>query len=587
MDRDGYGGGSNLRTPTREKSGISVHPKSVDHLRASLSDPRILRRWVGATILCGFFFLLWCNRHTWFFGDDFAFVFDRYLAAKDGRWVDALLPPHNEHWVTLPAFLHIVLQTFFGIDQHLIFIIPVVSAHCLAVWAASRVVFRATADGPATLAAALALTFMAAGNENLLWGFQVGFIGAPVLVILATLLCHRDNSTPRMGVASLLCCLAVMTQGTALSAMVIPTLVLLFQRRIRDLVIIVGPAAALFIGWYLKWGSDSVHSSPTNEQRLQWPQYVWKGIQASLDGFVNVQGAGAIVLALALVGLCRSRLGWSHLQLPIAMFAAAPCFFAISAWGRLQFGIDQAGASRYQNIGILFMSPLLIIGVYELVSLPRRRTASLLIVGAWIATAGISGLAAASTSAYPTDPRFRQTIEAAALLAADTSVVGGRRPSPQFNPNVTIEGIRRLIADGSFTPRPNPPEEALMEASLWTTLDILPSDDIASGSPHKIVGLAGGAFQDLSENCGLIESTGGLRIVVDTVSNQPLTISGVTGGQMLASYESRATGVYSPQIPQQLIPSTNYLISGWLESTKLVLDFPYAETVSICGARLP
>jgi len=573
--------------PARENSGISVHQKSFDLLRMSLSDPRILWRWVGATILCGFLFLLWCNRHTWFFGDDFAFVFDRYLAAKDGRWVDALLPPHNEHWVTLPAFLHIALQTFFGIDKHLIFIVPVVSAHCLAVWAASRVVFRATADGAATLATALALTFMAAGNENLLWGFQVGFIGAPVLVVLATLLCHRDNSTPRLGVASLLCCLAVMTQGTALSAMVIPALLLLFQRRIRDLMIIVGPAAALFIGWYLKWGSDTAHSSPTSKERLQWPQYVWKGIQTSLDGLVNVQGAGVVLFTLAVIGLCRSRLGWSHLQLPIAMFAAAPCFFAISAWGRLQFGIDQAGASRYQYIGILFMSPLLIIGVHELVSLPRRRTAALLILSAWVATSGMSGLAGASTSTFPTDPRFRQTIEAAALLAADSSVVGGRRPSPQFNPNVTIEGIRRLVADGSFTPRPNPPEEALMEASLWTTLDILPSDDIASGSAHRIVGLAGGAFQDLSEGCGLIESTGGLRIVVDTAGNRPLTISGVKGGQVLVSYESRTTGIYSAQIPQQLIPSTNYSISGWLEWTKLVLDFPFAETVSICGARLP
>jgi len=552
----------------------------------SLSDPRILRRWVGATILCGFFFLLWCNRHTWFFGDDFAYVFDRYLAAKDGRWVDALLRPHNEHWVTLPAFLHIALQTLFGIDQHLIFIIPVVSAHCLGVWASSRVVFRATADGAATLATALALTFMAAGNENLLWGFQVGFIGAPVLVILATLLCHRVNSTPRLGVASLLCCLAVMTQGTALSAMVIPTLLLLFQRRIRDLVIIVGPAAALFIGWYLKWGSDSVHSSPTNEQRLQWPQYVWKGIQTSLDGFVNVQGAGAIILALSLVGLCRSRLGWSHLQLPIAMFAAAPCFFAISAWGRLQFGIDQAGASRYQYIGILFMSPLLIIGVYELFSLPRRRTASLLIVGAWIATSGISGLAAASTSTYPTDPRFRRTIEAAALLGEDPAVAGGRRPSPQFNPNVTVDGLRELVADGSFTPRPNPPEEALMEASLWTTLNILPSDEIPITTPHTIVGLLGGSYRDLSQHCGLIESAGGLRIVIDTVGDEPLTISGVKGGQVLVSYESRATGVYSAQFPQQLLPSTNYSISGWLDSTKLVLDFGYGESVSICGARL-
>jgi len=559
---------------------------SIDEVRGKLAEPRFHSRRVGAVLIIGFAFLLWSNRNTWFFGDDFAFVLDRYLAAKDGRWVDALLLPHNEHWATVPALPHIMLQRTFGIDHHLIFVVPVIFVHCVAVWTASRVVLRTTNDGVASLATALTLTFLAAGHENLLWGFQVGFIGAPALVILATLACHRSSSPRRLALAAFLCCLAVMTQGTALSAMVIPFLVLLFQRRLRDMTLVIGPAATLFVGWYLKWGSQSSHSSPTNQQRLQWPQYVWKVVQTSLDGFVNVQGAGVAVLALALVGLGRSRISWRDLQFPLAMFIAAPVFFFISSLGRLQYGVDQAGASRYQYIGILFMAPLLIVGVSELVSAPRRSTFTLLALSCWVVASGVTGLAAYSTTTYPTDPRFRETIEAAALLGEDPAVAGGRRPSPQFNPNVTVDGLRELVADGSFTPRTNPPEAAIMEASLWTTLDILPYDEIPITTPHTIVGLLGGSYRDLSQHCGLIESTGGLRIVIDTVGDEPLTISGVKGGQMLVSYESRATGVYSAQFPQQLLPSTNYSISGWLDSTKLVLDFGYGESVSICGARL-
>lgn len=568
-----------------EDSQSRVLSKFIDFLQVRLSDPRAIRRLINATILCGFFFLLWCNRHTWFFGDDFAFVFDRYLAAQRGDWVDALLKPHNEHWVTLPALLHIALQGSFGIDQHLIFVIPVVSAHCMAVWTASRVVLRATNSGWASLATAFSLTFLAAGHENLLWGFQVGFIGAPILVILATLACHRSNSPRRLALAAFLCCLAMMTQGTALSAMVIPFLVLLFQRRVRDMILVMGPAATLFLGWYLKWGSTSSHSSPTMQQRLQWPQYVWKGIQTSLDGFVNMQGAGVAVLALALVGLGRSRISWRDLQFPLAMFMAAPLFFFISSLGRLQYGIDQAGASRYQYVGILFMAPLLIIGLSQVVSVPRRSAVTLLALSGWVVASGVTGLAAFSTTAYPTDPRFRETIEAAALLSENPAVAGGRRPSPQFNPNVTVEGLRELVADGSFTPRTDPPEAALMEASLWTTLDILPTEKIPTTTPHAIVGLVGGSFQELSDRCGLIESVDGLRIVIDTAGDKPLTISGVKGGQMMVSYESRATGDYSTQFPQQLIPSTDYSISGWLDTTKLVLDFGYGESVSVCGAK--
>lgn len=559
---------------------------SIDEVRGKLAEPRFHSLCVGAVLVIGFSFLLWSNRNTWFFGDDFAFVLDRYIAAKDGRWVDALLLPHNEHWVTVPALLHIMLQRTFGIDHHLIFVVPVISAHCVAVWTASRVVLRTTNDGVASLATALTLTFLAAGHENLLWGFQVGFIGAPALVILATLACHRSSSPRRLALAAFLCCLAVMTQGTALSAMVIPFLVLLFQRRLRDMILVIGPAATLFVGWYLKWGSQSSHSSPTNQQRLQWPQYVWKGVQTSLDGFVNVQGAGVAVLALALVGLGRSRISWRDLQFPLAMFIAAPVFFFISSLGRLQYGVDQAGASRYQYIGILFMAPLLIVGIFELVSAPRRSTHALLALSFWVVASGVTGLAEYSTTTYPTDPRFRETIEAAALLGEDPAIAGGRRPSPQFNPNVTVDGLRELVADGSFTPRADPPEAAIMEASLWTTLDILPYDEIPITTPHTIVGLLGGTYQELSERCGLIESTGPLRLVIDTVGDEPLTISGVKGGQMLVSYESRATGVYSAQIPQQLLPSANYSISGWLDSTKLVLDFGYGESVSICGARL-
>ena len=560
---------------------------SKNRLRERFSDPRFFQRSLATTVGIVFLFLLWSNRNTWFFGDDFAFVFDRYLASREGRWTDALLLPHNEHWATLPALIHIFLQSIFGINHHLIFVIPVIAAHCAAVWVVSRMVYRVTGDGLAAMTSALALGFMAAGHENLLWGFQVGFVGAPVLVLLATTTCYQNQSARNITLASLLCALAVMTQGTALSALFIPFFILLMQRRIRDLVLVIGPSIVLFVGWFLLWGSQASHSSPTNEQRLLWPQYVWKGIQSSLDGFVNLPGAGIVVLSISVVGLSRSQLSWRQLQFPIAMAATAPLFFALSAFGRLQYGIDQAGASRYQYLGILYLAPLLIIGIYELTPSRARTYLILLPACVWFVASGVSGLASTSSSSYPALPQFRQTIEAAALLSSDPDVMGGSRPSPQFNPNVTVEGLRRLMEDGLFNPNSDLPEAAWMEAALYTTLAIAPTSDIPINPKHQVVGIANGSYEELSKSCGIIEGTSGLQIVVDTNGSNPILISTVAGGEVLLGFESKKTGARSNPNSQQILPNTDYAITGWLDTTKLVVTFSAAQSLSLCGVLAP
>ena len=66
---------------------------------------------VSGIVVVSFVLSLWINRHTWFLGDDFAILTDRYFAAVDENWSRALLLPHNDHLVyMLPAiFMYVAI----------------------------------------------------------------------------------------------------------------------------------------------------------------------------------------------------------------------------------------------------------------------------------------------------------------------------------------------------------------------------------------------------------------------------------------------------------------------------------------------
>ena len=152
--------------------------------------------WTAALVVAlavGLPFLLWMGRGLTFFSDEWAFIESRSLG-DPGTW----LPPHNEHWSTLPILLYRGLVETIGLGSYVPYLMVVVALHGMLVTLVFAVVRRQS--GPAVaLGVAVLLLLFGSGFENLYWGFQTGFVGATAAGVAALLVVERDDSRRVVG----------------------------------------------------------------------------------------------------------------------------------------------------------------------------------------------------------------------------------------------------------------------------------------------------------------------------------------------------------------------------------------------------
>jgi hypothetical protein len=170
---------------------------------------------LAVALLIGLPLLLWLGRGMTFFSDEWAFIESRSLG-DPSTW----LPPHNEHWATLPILVYRLLVETIGIGSYVPYLAVVIALHGLVVALVFVIVFRQS--GPlVALGAAIVLVLFGSGFENLYWGFQIGFVGATAAG-LAAFLALDEGDARRRGPLLLAALLTVglATQGVALAFLV-------------------------------------------------------------------------------------------------------------------------------------------------------------------------------------------------------------------------------------------------------------------------------------------------------------------------------------------------------------------------------
>ena len=127
----------------------------------------------GAIVVAGFF-LIWLNlgRYRWFQGDEWTFLVDR-----DGGSLHDILHAHNEHIQVIPVIAWRVMWNLFGLRSYLPYQIPVLVLHLTAA-VMLRIIMRRNGVNPwIATAAATVFVFYGAGEDNIVWAFQIGFTG--------------------------------------------------------------------------------------------------------------------------------------------------------------------------------------------------------------------------------------------------------------------------------------------------------------------------------------------------------------------------------------------------------------------------
>jgi hypothetical protein len=237
--------------------------------------------------------LLWLGRGMTFFSDEWAFIETRSLG-DPGTW----LPPHNEHWSTLPILVYRLLVETVGLTSYVWYEAVVIGLHGIVVVLAF-VLIRRSAGGAVALAAALVILAFGSGFENLYWGFQIGFVGATAAGLGSMLAAERDTARGR-AVSSLLLLVSLATVGIGVVFAAILIVESIARRRLRAMALPLSVPIAVYAWWYVAFGRSGLHVTPE-------PRLVLDVIETVLAGFGNavggVFGIGPSIGLVAAVGM--------------------------------------------------------------------------------------------------------------------------------------------------------------------------------------------------------------------------------------------------------------------------------------------
>lgn len=325
--------------------------------------------WHYASLAVGAVALVVLNLGQWFFFDEWSFLI------LDGP---GLFEPHVGHWSTSPMLVYALLRNVFGLGSYLPWSILLVALHLAAAHLAWRLALASGAAPWIATSATAVVIVLGVGGANILWAFQIGFIGALVLGMLAVLLSLAERMGPaRLTLVAAIAVFSLTWSGTALP-MVAATVFVLWRRHgLPKAAIVLGVTVAVYLAWYLTFALGSPNNPDTGGVSLQklfveMPLFLGVMFVFGFPRLFPLVPLG-VVVALALVVwtviALRARAGLRR-RLPALALGIAVVLFALSAaFSRAHFSIGGGASSRYAYLIVLLVLPL---GAVALSSVVRR-----------------------------------------------------------------------------------------------------------------------------------------------------------------------------------------------------------------------
>ena len=404
---------------------------------------------VGVVALVSFVLSLWINRNTWFLGDDFAILTDRYFASLDGNWSQALLLPHNDHLIALPVLVFIALGHLVGLNNHLVYMLPAIFMHIAILLAIAIILKKRCTSTLTALSAVCCIAFLSAGYEVLMMATNMAHV-APIFLGLYQLILvdHDGDISKRDIVATMLGVIAVLCAGTSIPLIVMIALFLVLQRQYKRAVLIALPPASLWLMWFFRYGTlnhgvkgDTQYTTFNKTEQIA--QYVIKGMQGSLEAISHISGSSTFLIILCFLGLYKKSIKSQAILMPFCMAVGSVLFYFITGFSRVTFGEPVSG--RYLYLGAIFIIPLVFIGIESLLEGVAVRQFFTITATVWISAMGIIGFLAATESSPYTYQARREAIESVRDLVASGATDLTGAPSPVFDPNLTVDWIKRLV----------------------------------------------------------------------------------------------------------------------------------------------
>lgn len=480
--------------------------------------------WHAVSLVAGAVFLMYVNRGQWFFGDEWDFLTDRTVTIGH----DGVFDPHNEHWSTAPILLYGLVFRLFGLSSYAPYVALVVAAHLVAVHLAWRVMLRGGV-GP-WIAAAMCAAFIpfGPGAENLLWAFQIGFVGSVACGLGAILLADHDQPFGRRDVSVWgLSILGLMFSGISIPLVGAAAVVAWMRRGLRAGLLTAAVPVAAYLLWLGAVGREGLAGTePVTVDSLRvFPQFLWISVRETLSLGTSTPLAGAVPLLLSGIALfLRRRRSQELPHAAIALAVGEVLLLLMLAIGRAPLGLAAAEATRYVHIGGVLLLPLMVVGISDLV---RPRAAAIVAVAAltlsWSFHNGRLLIQEADVEAD------RERLIREQIVAAGTHLDSGpqlrTRPEPVFSPDLDLS---ELVLLPSFPDDIVPSREAVARLALALQVSLTMSPESPSTIPVSSFRATDASLRPRADGCALltpIASDPRLLIPVGTPSSYEVTVT--------------------------------------------------------------
>ena len=285
-------------------------------------------------------------------GHDFSFWYDEwwFITQRIPWTAHSFLVPHNDHLSVVPVLVYKLVLSTVGLDHYVVLRVVGLSIHltCIAlVFAYTR---RRVGDVLA-LALSMPLLVLGAGGQDVLWPFQIGFVGSIAACIGALMAFDRTDRGARW-LGPVLLVVSLMCSAVGVAFVVAAG----FDRVLRSpraALVEIGPVVILYAAWYAEWGTSAAHLSDAD----QVPRWIGAGARSGVDAMLRIGGVPSAVLA-ALLGTVVVILLARHRDARLAGLAAgALALWATLALGRAHLGVDYApDIPRYVYVSAIFVT---------------------------------------------------------------------------------------------------------------------------------------------------------------------------------------------------------------------------------------
>jgi len=370
------------------------------------------------------------GRGTIFFYDEWDFI-----TRRRGLGADSFLTGHNGHLSALPVAVYKVLLQAFGLGTYWPYRLVLTLLHVLCGLLLFAVVRERTGDAAAVCAAAL-LLFLGSASDDLLWAFQIGFVGSMAAGL--GMLLALDRRTTRGDVAAaVLLGTSLASSSLGVSFLVIAVVELGIRRDWGRLARVVVAPVGVYLLWRLGYGESDLRAGNLDDA----PAYAFQMVSAAAGGLTGLgASAGPTLAILLLAGVAVSVVLVPPSPRLLAVLAGAASLWGLTALARAQLADPAATRYVYASVVLLLLAGaemwprgavlrgrvLAVAGVVTAVAvlgnlLPLNQKAGSLRDNSEKVLAGVSALLLARDAAPPTyrpEPDAAPQIEAAKFLGA-------------------------------------------------------------------------------------------------------------------------------------------------------------------------